>query len=72
MSLIKDKTEIESIIECGKRLSSVLDIVAKSVKAGMTTEDLDKIARNEIEKIGDIPAFLGYTPEGIRNPYPSA
>ncbi len=72
MSLIKDKKEIESIIECGKRLAGVLGIVAKSVKAGMTTDDLDKIAMIEIEKLGDIPAFLGYTPEGIRNPYPSA
>lgn len=72
MSIIKDKKEIESIIECGKRLASVLDIVAKSVKAGMTTDDLDKIARDEIEKLGDTPAFLGYTPEGIRTPYPSA
>lgn len=72
MSIIKDKKEIESIIECGKRLAGVLDIVAKYVKAGMSTDDLDKIARAEIEKLGDTPAFLGYTPEGIRTPYPSA
>ena len=72
MSIIKDQKEIESIIECGKRLASVLDIVAKSVKAGITTEELDRIARVEIEKLGDTPSFLGFTPEGIRNPYPAA
>lgn len=72
MSIIKDKSEIESIIECGKRLASVLSIVESKVKAGMTTEDLDKIARDEITKLGDYPAFLNYTPEGIKTPYPSA
>ncbi len=72
MSVIKDKKEIESIVECGKRLASVLNIVEKSVRAGISTEDLNQIAITEIKKLGDIPAFLGYTPEGIRTPYPAA
>ncbi len=72
MSVFKDKKEIETLIECGKRLARVLSIVEESVKAGLTTEDLDEIARTEIEKIGDIPAFLNYTPEGIRSPYPAS
>jgi methionyl aminopeptidase len=72
MSLIKDKKEIETIIECGKRLAGVLNIVESSVKEGVSTEDLNKIAITEIEKLGDSPAFLGYTPEGIRTPYPAA
>lgn len=72
MSVIKDKKEIESITECGKRLASVLNTVEKSVKAGISTEDLNQIAIAEIKKLGDFPAFLGYTPEGIRTPYPAA
>lgn len=71
MSILKDSKEIQTLVECGKRLANVLNIVEKEIKVGVTTNYLDSIARLEIERLGDYPAFLNYTPEGISNPYPA-
>lgn len=72
MARIKNEKEIKILKEGGKRLAEILAKVAKAVKAGVTTNELDLLARKLIEKKGDEPSFLNYTPEGIRKPYPSA
>lgn len=71
MIIIKDEKQIEILREGGKRLASVLRIVAGFVKPGITTAELDKIASEEIKKMGDEPAFLNYRPEGATKPYPA-
>lgn len=72
MARIKNEKDIKILREGGKRLAEILAKVAKAVKAGVTTNDLDQLARKLIEKKGDTPSFLHYTPEGIRRPYPAA
>lgn len=72
MIIIKNENQIEVLREGGKRLAQVLRTVAQAVKPGITTLELDTIARSEIEKLGDTPAFLNYKPEGASRPYPAA
>ena len=70
--VIKTPKEIESLRIAGKHLSEVLTVVERAVTPGVTTNDLDNIARETILALGDVPAFLGYTPEGAAYPYPAA
>ena len=72
--MIKLKTvkEIEVLREGGSRLAFILHHLAGVVKPGMKTIDLEKMARELIDKGGDKPAFLNYKPKGARRPYQSA
>ena len=69
---IKTKEEIDILREGGKRLAFILAEVAKAVKAGVSTIDLDNLARQLAEDGGDKPAFLNYKPGGAKRPYPAA
>jgi methionyl aminopeptidase len=71
LMIIKDKEQRAILIEAGKRLARVLDACAKKVAPGVTTEELDDLAEQLIRNGGDIPAFLGYTPEGAPRAYPA-
>lgn len=59
-SLIKNKEQIEAIKESGKINTGVLDEVAKHIKAGMSTADIDKIVYDYTIAHGATPASLGY------------
>lgn len=59
-SLIKNKEQIEAIKESGKINTGVLDEVAKHIKAGMSTADIDKIVYDYTIAHGSTPAPLGY------------
>lgn len=59
-SLIKNKEQIEVIKESGKINTGVLDEVAKHIKAGMSTADIDKIVYDYTIAHGATPAPLGY------------
>ena len=72
MIIIKDQNQIQILREGGKRLANVLRTVAAAVRPGITTLELDTLARAEIKKLGDQPAFLNYKPDGASYPYPSA
>ncbi len=61
----------ENLIEAGKRLAATLRAVAEAARPGVSSEELDDLAEHLIRGGGDIPAFLGYTPEGARRPYPA-
>ncbi len=69
---IKTKEEIEILREGGKRLAFILAEVKKAVKPGVSTADLDKLARELIEQGGDKSSFLNYKPVGAKRPYPAA
>ena len=58
--LIKTAKQIEGIREACKVNTLILDKVASEIKAGMTTEDIDKIVYNETMRLGGKPACLGY------------
>jgi methionyl aminopeptidase len=57
---IKSEREIELMRQAGKIVAKVLDLLAKEVKAGLKTKDLDVIAEREIRRLGGIPSFKGY------------
>lgn len=57
---IKSASEIQKMRAAGVLLRSVLDQVVEAVAGGVSTAELDKIARTLIETAGALPAFLGY------------
>lgn len=63
---IKSKTEIELMREAGRILALTHDELAKQVKPGMSTLDVDKIGEEIIRSYGCIPSFLNY------NGYPAS
>lgn len=71
-SIIKTNKEIEILREGGRRLALVLAEVAKMVRPGISTKDLDIFAEKLIRQGGDEPAFLNYRPAGARLPYPAS
>jgi methionyl aminopeptidase len=58
--IIKSDEEIAIMRQAGKIVGEVLALLAKVVKAGMKTRELDVIAAREIEKRGGTPSFKGY------------
>lgn len=69
--MIYKKEEIRIMKEGGRRLASVLRRVAEEVKPGVSSKELDNLAERLIREVGDEPAFLNYTPDGAKFPYPA-
>ena len=67
---LKSAEEIEIMAEGGKRLAAVLRKLEASVRVGMTTKDIDKMAYDLITSGGDKPSFLNYRPAGARRLIP--
>lgn len=59
-SLLKTKEQIEMIKESAKINTGILDTVATQIKAGMTTEEIDRIVHDYTIAHGAVPAPLGY------------
>jgi len=59
----KTAAEIRAMRESGRMLAQVLELLQQKIAAGMTTGELDQIARKELAALGGEPAFLGYKPE---------
>jgi methionyl aminopeptidase len=57
--VLKSRDEIEKIRRAGAIQHEVMELLRGAVRPGMTTLDLDRLARAEIERRGAIPAFLG-------------
>lgn len=60
MITIKTDSELNQMRESGRITKNVLDLIEKSIKVGMTTKQLDKIAYDYIKSCGATPSFLGY------------
>ena len=58
--LIKSKSQIEGIREACRVNTLVLDEVEKNIKAGMSTDDIDKIVQQKTLELGGICSCLGY------------
>lgn len=69
--IIKTEKEIALLREGGRRLAEVLYETGKLVAPGVSTGSLDRFAEKMIREMGDIPAFLGYRPEGASSPFPA-
>lgn len=57
---IKTATELDAMRESGRMLATILHHLEKVTTSGMTPKDLAKIAKDELQKLGGDPAFLGY------------
>jgi methionyl aminopeptidase len=57
---MKSAREIEIMRRSGKITSSVLSMLMRTAKAGMTLGDLDRLAEKGIREQGGIPTFKGY------------
>lgn len=72
MITIKTQKEIQDLNVGGKRLAKLLHDTAKLVAVGVSAKTLDEYFRIEAEKLGDIPSFLNYTPEGHHTAFPAS
>ncbi|OHA92678.1 MAG: hypothetical protein A2W58_01370, partial [Candidatus Zambryskibacteria bacterium RIFCSPHIGHO2_02_38_10.5] len=72
MITIKKPEEIEILKEGGRRLGIVLRKVSEIVKPGISTQELEDLARKLIEDGGDTASFLNYKPRGAKRPFPAA
>ena len=59
MIIIKTREEIELMRESALIVSKTLGLLAKEIKPGITTLQLDKMAEEYIRDQGAIPGFLG-------------
>ncbi|MGE0269050.1 MAG: type I methionyl aminopeptidase [Candidatus Omnitrophota bacterium] len=57
---IKTKEELKVLREAGKILAGIVQDVKSSLKSGVTTKEVDRIAERLIAKQNVIPAFKGY------------
>lgn len=57
---IKSHSEIEKMREAGRLLALVHEELAKHVRPGISTKELDKIGEEKIRSLGCIPSFLNY------------
>lgn len=72
MVIIKTDSEIERLRRGGPVLARIVREVAKAVRPGVTTDELDTLTRSLMGKEGVTSAFLGYRPDGADRPYPAA
>ena len=69
---IKTAADIEAMRTACRLASEVLDILGPHVRAGVTTNELDRIAHDHIVNVQKaIPAPLNYQPPGY-TPYPKS
>lgn len=71
MVKLKTASEIELLAAGGRILGQILADLARAAVPGVTTHELDMLARELIQKHKSIPAFLNYNPGG-HTPFPAA
>jgi methionyl aminopeptidase len=57
---IKNKEQIDKLRESGQILAQVLDKLEIFINPGVTPKEIDEFVREELNKKGGIPSFLGY------------
>ncbi|GED32955.1 MULTISPECIES: type I methionyl aminopeptidase [Brevibacillus] len=60
MIILKSKSELEVMREAGRIVALTHQELAKAIKPGVTTKQLDEIAETFIRSMGAIPSFKGY------------
>ncbi len=60
MSVQKSWSELQTMARAARLVIDTLDVLEEAAVPGTTTLELDRIAREAIEKAGARPAFLGY------------
>ncbi len=57
---VKSKDELATMRRAGAVVADILVLLSGLIKPGMTTGEIDRIAREELKKRGAKPAFLNY------------
>src|ERR1700728_2413784 len=57
---VKSPEQIARMYAAGQVVARTLEVLATSVRPGVTTAELDAIAEREIRGAGAVPSFLGY------------
>ncbi len=60
MIVLKNEDQIEIMALAGRVVARTLDMVSTTIRAGMTTGQLDRLIEDFIRSEGAIPAFKGY------------
>ena len=60
MIILKTQDEIAVMAQASQVVAQVLAILKKAVRPGITTDELDRLAEEEIRSRGARPAFKGY------------
>lgn len=60
--ILKTEAQVELIRKSGQAATDILQRMGEAVKPGISTGDLDEIARQMIKKYSGISSFLGYRP----------
>lgn len=60
MIMLKTRREIEFMREAGRIAAGALKLAGEAVAPGVSTAEIDAIARRYIEKQGAVPSFLNY------------
>jgi len=58
--IIKSPEEIAAMRRAGNIVAKVLAVLCRRINAGMKTSELDRIAEEEVRKLGAVPSFKGY------------
>ena len=66
---LKTDSEIDAMAVAGRAAARTLQKMKASLSAGMSTMDLEEIAREELRVQGARPALLGYHPRFSSSPY---
>lgn len=72
MIYIKSAVEIEKMRAAGALGARVMEKILSAVRVGITTAQLDKIAKEEIASANAVPSFLGYRVSDSIPPFPGA
>jgi methionyl aminopeptidase len=67
---LKSKRELEKMQTAGRHVGEILLRLRSMARPGVKTEELDRVAREELERRGLASSFLGYGPGGLP-PYPA-
>ena len=70
MIQLKSARELEKMREASHHVAEILLVLREMVRPGVTTLEIDRTARREIESRGLESSFLGYGPGGAP-PYPA-
>jgi methionyl aminopeptidase len=70
MMHFKTQEEITLMRNAGKVVADILDTLRETVRPGVSTAELDRVAEKYIQESGGTASFKGYRPFHAERPYP--
>ena len=70
--IAKTEKEIVGLREAGKRMAAVVAEVLARVASGVSSWELEEVARTTTKRLGSEPVYLGYKDSPRDTPYPTA